>query len=664
MKIKRLRMVNWRAFRSSHEIELDVSPDAPVVIVYGNNMRGKTSILNAIRWCLYGYTIDRGQSKQIYLNMNNEAVDSGESHMSVTLEFEHEGSLFVLTRHAQASRRPRSDTDLTYKVTLQVDGMFEPEADINQRIGMILHKDISSFFLFDGELIADFEESLLSGDEQRKGYVREAIERILGLPALQIGKQDLEGLLRNAERKQVKELKIAQRHDEKVVRLEGAQAHMEALERDLAVLLRGEAELNAKREQLNELLRSANDVAADMRELDGYQERLKEIENEIQVEQRECRSILGKEWWLPLAPKVAALVGRISEEFDRAVSSISERRMLERRAEEVDISLKLELCGLCGQALSAPAGALLQQKLEEVSSRLSQTSSVIPDEDLAAIGRLRVLRAFENVASLQMIKEREARIAKLEIEQQKVKFRAERLRKRVRDHDRAEIAGAQRELEDTLALIGSSRSKIAQVREELRETSEERQRLAHEIQMLGGDRRSSYEVQAFSFLFQVFEGAIDAFRASLRKEVQDRANEIFSDITSEREFRGLDIDSGYGLSIADKDGRLVAIPSAGAQQIVAFSLIGGLNWAAVREGPVVIDTPLGRLDPEHRRRVLGFLPILASQVVLLVHPGEFERDRYLSVLKDRVGREYTIARDGAPQRSRIESGYVEPALYT
>ena len=70
-----------------------------------------------------------------------------------------------------------------------------------------------------------------------------------------------------------------------------------------------------------------------------------------------------------------------------------------------------------------------------------------------------------------------------------------------------------------------------------------------------------------------------------------------------------------------------------ASSSLALSLIGALKQAAVRGGPVVLDSPLGRLDLEHRENVLKtWIPALGGQAVLLVQSGELTREAAQSVL--------------------------------
>ena len=124
-------------------------------------------------------------------------------------------------------------------------------------------------------------------------------------------------------------------------------------------------------------------------------------------------------------------------------------------------------------------------------------------------------------------------------------------------------------------------------------------------------------------------------------------------MTTQKSYRGLEINNNYGLSIIDSSGRTVSIRSAGAEQVVALSLIDGLNRTGRAIGPVVMDTPFGRLDPKHRDNVLKHLPSVTSQFVLLVHGGEIRPDTDLASIKSRIGAVYTIGEISETQ-SRIE----------
>lgn len=133
-------------------------------------------------------------------------------------------------------------------------------------------------------------------------------------------------------------------------------------------------------------------------------------------------------------------------------------------------------------------------------------------------------------------------------------------------------------------------------------------------------------------------------RDRLRERVASEATAVFKELTTEPTFTGLQINPNYGLTILDRDGRQVTIRSAGAEQIVAMSLLGALNRSANRPGPIVVDTPFGRLDPKHRLNILKYIPHMGDQIIFLVHEGEIDRQRDLEPIKNYIGSAFEIKR--------------------
>ena len=160
------------------------------------------------------------------------------------------------------------------------------------------------------------------------------------------------------------------------------------------------------------------------------------------------------------------------------------------------------------------------------------------------------------------------------------------------------------------------------------------------------------EAALLSSLEEVLKNSLEGFRNSMREKVGEEASEIFTQLTTEPDYSGLTITGKYYLEIIDANKRIISRRSAGAEQIVAMSLIGALVRCAVRQGPVVMDTPFGRLDTGHRRRILEWAPTIGTQVMLFVQSGEFNRERDFQYLSNKVGREYRINRV-ASNRSSI-----------
>ena len=103
LSIRSIRLANFGPFKGEQRIEFPAA--SGVSIIYGENMRGKTTLLNAIRYALFGKVITRGASQMALHQMGNweAAKENGIYGFKVVLEFEHEASSYRLTRE----HRPR-----------------------------------------------------------------------------------------------------------------------------------------------------------------------------------------------------------------------------------------------------------------------------------------------------------------------------------------------------------------------------------------------------------------------------------------------------------------------------------------------------------------------------------------------------------------------------
>jgi len=97
--------------------------------------------------------------------------------------------------------------------------------------------------------------------------------------------------------------------------------------------------------------------------------------------------------------------------------------------------------------------------------------------------------------------------------------------------------------------------------------------------------------------------------------------------------------------------------SAGERQLLAVAILWGLSRVAHREVPLVVDTPLGRLDSFHREKLaLNYFPKVAKQVIILSTDEEFD-----SGLREKIelniSRDFLIEFSDAEKSSHVTAGY-------
>ena len=198
MIIKSIAMFNFGPYYDQHVLELGLG-EHPLVVIEGDNMAGKTSILNAIRWALYKFAKGRDARpmKTGHL-VNTDAVREGHPKMSVKLTVEVRGKEIALFRQVTGKpgvADPVDDGDFDWYNSIAVDGSFREPNEYDSWVeNMLLPRDISRFFLFDGELLNEYETLVREGGEDGAALVRESIERVLGLPAARNARTDLQFL--------------------------------------------------------------------------------------------------------------------------------------------------------------------------------------------------------------------------------------------------------------------------------------------------------------------------------------------------------------------------------------------------------------------------------------------------------------------------------------
>jgi DNA sulfur modification protein DndD len=97
--------------------------------------------------------------------------------------------------------------------------------------------------------------------------------------------------------------------------------------------------------------------------------------------------------------------------------------------------------------------------------------------------------------------------------------------------------------------------------------------------------------------------------------------------------------------------------SKGELQIYATALVWGLAKTSGRPLPFMIDTPLARLDVDHRLSLVeSFFPETSQQTIILSTDSEID-SKYYKKLKPYISKEYTIDFDESQGKTRIHDGY-------
>jgi DNA sulfur modification protein DndD len=661
--IERLEMENFGPFYGSQILELGVD-EQPLVVIHGRNMSGKTTVLNAVRWALYGVARDRaGDSIPTRDLINYDAFDEGQRRVSVNLTLRaSEGGervTYVLRRQRRAKEggsQAEDEKDFDEFVSIERDGDVLKPAAYQELVDSLLPEGISRFFLFDGELLNEYEDLVRQGGEAEAQAVKQAIEMILGLPAARKGREDVQALREEASRRLQREARKHKQAKEASEELDRLSARKEQLESDQEALSKQHREVQAKLRGLDEGLKryeesreDAGRLEAYTLELSGLHDRRKELMDE--------RKVLVKDLWRDvLHPKLRQETERLDEERLRRDQAVHQVLTLRKQINDLSESLKDGNCSRCGQDLPEEMRARTRSQVTELNERVSELEPWADTDRLQELaGVLRQLRSVAPAGKAAAVGVVEKELDATHLRHYRVKQDLERVKERLLAIDTEEILDWDRQKKQYEGLRSELASKLKEAERELGEVRSEVDRQQRIILQSESPafQRLEKELSLLRALEDVFGATVDELTDELRREVEKHASEIFMLLTTDKSYGGLRINENYGLIIERPDGEPVSQRSAGAEQVVALSLLAALNRLATRRGPVIMDTPFGRLDRGHRANILRFVPSMADQVVLLVHDGEVDRTRDLSEIQDRISAEYRIDHPGSTRSELI-----------
>ena len=657
MKLLKLTLNNFGPYFGTQSLDLDVSDNAPIILVYGENERGKTSLLRAIRWCLYGEVLNQGGTLMDEREFANyDARDRKEPFdVFVEIEFEDQGVQSILKRWMKVKENDLEDIrieTLSKGVDLRPNnGNPVAEKDIPEQISRMLHKDISDFFLFDGETLTRFEQRLRSADTSA-ALVRTSIEKVLGLPALQLLSRDIETLASEAN-KEVQRVAKKSADNEKVLKdIDACSTAMNNKQNDLMELHRIGKQLEDEKLELEKQLAKVDSIKEAFHERKSIRETKSDLLRDISEIKDQIKGRISESWWAPAMPMLKEKAAAIDSMLAGNTQLLTEINELQRKKLDLQMQVSTKKCSSCQQVVNDSQISNAQREILEIEKKLESLPTPISNVDDVAFTKRQLNDFLEDGGVEERLRELDQDVLKRELRIDELSNK-ERALTEVLSGNTLDIAALESQYQRASDFIRDSEREVEKKEFELTELKSQLRTLQNSLNRETTEASPiKQEAALLSSLEEVLKDSLDGFRKSMREKVGEEASDIFKKLTTEPDYNGLTITGKYYLEIVDSQKRIISRRSAGAEQIVAMSLIGALVRCAVRQGPVIMDTPFGRLDTGHRRRILEWAPTIGTQVMLFVQSGEFDRERDLKFLGNKVGREYRIQRE-ASNRSSI-----------
>lgn len=654
--ISSLSIENLGPFRERQTLVLSVGEARPVVLVKALNGSGKTTLLTALQVGLYGdKAIDgmrRSQYEQLLLGLQRKDA-LGNAVVEIEATVERGG----LPRHLRLRREwHKKGSGLTEELNIFEEG--RPDHDFAQSwdefIGSILPAELVQLFLFDGEKI-----EALANPERLPELLKRATEVFLGIGGIDALGTDLKALERRAALKNKaasSEFEAARSHLETLV------LQAKTLEQTLQTLTQEKASAQNDAEQAQATLDKFTN-SAQRRGLDAYQQAAA-MRNAVEATRARVKQLRSSvvdamsDPVLPIAwlPQPWNRYRDIWEEDQRARHSKLLSQEFRKRDQRI-ISLLASSTSRSTVEIvrKVLADDLRSQSKPHSSSRMLQDAPPRDAELQLRHARERLQDQLEKLRLAQAeLDSAEQHISRIPAEEQIGEILG-----MLQSHSKA-AAAAEAHLAGITQRLSEARSQLDHVRTRLNAAHD---RLGTDFKGQALEAKSLEASARTRKALVIFKERLLASKAQWLSEM---ITTEFRDLMRKKNLIARVVVDPTTYRVSIEDGHRHELPmnrlSAGERQLLAISVLSALIKERKGRFPVVVDTPLARLDQKHRSALIKqFFATVSHQVVILSTDQEVEGLAY-EELKPFTAAEYSLDFDDVTRSTAISAARVEELL--
>ena len=660
MYFTKVELHNFGIYKGTHEMCLsDKIGDRNITLVGGLNGRGKTTFHDAILIALYGkqalkYIQEKARSydKLLLDHINKHATDD-ETFVAVTLILD-DGTELRIERKWKVKNK-RADQ----QITVVKNGVIDKYLGDNWSyyIEEILPFGIARFFFFNNEKITQL------ADDTSFDQIKSSIKSAVGVSTIEKTIEHIDEVIRRkknvlAEFEQSEE-NVGYKEVEKQIielerRLAEATEEANALERSCETL---SATLELKEKEFwasgGDLSRNRDAIKAEMQMISSEVDRINEEIMQMVVDASTplfmCRNLVSKGYDAERELQetkekkysdkiIVDLRNQVLKKISECGLSESDFSIVKNIINEILVGHVPDDNGGIAKNVSATSMMLYEKLIADVFQKITQRINALSEKVDSQESELMSLDAHlgatdDKTLAMQLFEALKATEAKKAIADEEYRRKLELIESLQHQKD----------------ILVAKRIQLIKTLVEKQSTNDDNARIVKYAAM-------SIEVlQEFKTRLQcekvakLSEKVTSCFRELVEKD------SLVSKICIDPE--SLDI------TILDKDREVLLKSqlSAGEQQMFAVAIVWALALTSGYKAPVIIDTPMARLDSSHRANfVTKYLPAASTQVMVLSTDEEVY-GHYLDLIRDNIVDYYTLLYREDEQCTSIVQGYFEEA---
>lgn len=644
MLIKNLCMKNFRQFKGTTKINFSCDANRNVTVILGDNTFGKTTLLQAFNWCLYG-TVNFPNNDKHLLNYEIEfEMHNGEQQtVEVEITLLHGKDEYIITRTQRyncGGGKVIGEAVPSIIVSCKKeDGQTKPvdAIRVKETINNILPEGLSTYFFFDTERISTVSD--------RKD-IGKAIKDFLGLSAIENAARHLGDRSKKTsvigKIYSSMDLNGDARAQDALNKIQTAKERRDALAEQLAECKTQIDHFEERKAEVEKILRD-NQATAEL------QRRKDKLARKINDEkQTYAQSLEGyfKEFGKSALPFFISPLLNVADGFLKEVK-IDDKGIRDITKTSIMELIKRGRC-VCGREICEGDDAY-QHLIDEIK--------YVPPESIGNTVRYyrKWLKDFSSSS-------------------EQVYERLKDLRDRI-EHSKNRIQDWEYELEDCRKKISGKENmsryegELADIRRHLRELDSKKDRL-HQ-----NDGAEERDIERYQKIYdsliansaknreaKMFLAYAEELKAWLEPECKRKEQEVRSNLAAEvnkifdemyHGDRRVAIDEQYRAeliaTVADME--IASGESEGANRVKNFAFIAGLVALAKKQilqdmgvsseaYPLVMDAPFSNADERHTAGISKVLPQIAEQIIMFVMQKDWNYAE--PVMHQRVGRKYLL----------------------
>ncbi|KUG19211.1 dna sulfur modification protein dndd [hydrocarbon metagenome] len=574
------------------------------------------------------------------------------------LEFEHAHLGVVDTYNVNRSWHRHKTR---FRELLNVTKNGEPMRDLDVQqwqefINELIPPGISQLFFFDGEKIQS-----LAQDDDANIQFKDSFKSLLGLHMVDQLRTDL-GIFVSRQIKNSKEsdirdylseiiLKLEQLEEERLIKYQERAQKQSHFDQKLGEIERLELKLSSE----------GGSFASRRAELKAQKTRL---EHEIEGEKSHIRELCASILPFALTPKYCSLLKERITEEEQYHQWKNSQKIFGEKIEEIENVI--ESNDFWNNAtLTADQKQHLVDKLSELMRKtlrpLPRFNNYTPVHNFSPIEQQKILAWMDEALTSipARLRQHSNKLEKLVSERRSVEQAIQR-------------APGDELISPIIEKLNESSKDIGQLEEQLKQMDDELRQLEWKIK----EHEKQKEIHLDKLKLLKNLSAQLALATRVQDVLKDYSNVLQSTKLSEFQQVFLDCfnrlirkkDFIYNVEINPDDFSLVLYTkhntpvlksklSEGEKQIYAVAMLWALTICSGRPLPFIIDTPLGRLDSEHRERIVKeFFPNASHQMVILSTDTEIDTE-YFRSLQPYIAKAYRLEYDKNEGATSVVSGY-------